>query len=116
MKNLLKKSKEKFYLVAAGVTSYFMMNPAFVYAVETAENNNIVNAVTKARNGISGTVKGALGPIVAIIFVIMGILLFVGGERTKETIKTKAGFLFLGVALVIFGTSFANTILGWFNK
>ena len=109
MKNLLKKSKEKFYLVAAGATSYFMMSPAFASA------DNISSAVNKASNGISNTAKASLPAVVTIVLILLGILLFVGGERGKETAKQKAGLLFIGAALVLFGSTFATTIISWFK-
>lgn len=109
MKNVLKKSKDKFYLAAAGITSYMMMNPAFAYA------DQISSAVDKASKGIQGTAKASLPAIITIVLIILGVLLSVGGERSKETVKTKAGFICIAAALILFGSTFAKTILGWFG-
>lgn len=101
MKN---KLKEKMYAVAGLITAAVMSLPIASLATPSS-------IADKASKGISQEAKKVVWPIAIVVLILIAIAFVVGGERSKELAKSKAGHLIVGIIVVVF----AGAIIAWFK-
>lgn len=97
-----KKIKEKMYAIAGFITAAIMSLPIASLATPSS-------IADKASKGISQEAKKAVWSIAIVALIFIAIAFVIGGERSKELAKSKAGHLILGV----FGVVFAGAIIAW---
>ena len=99
MKN---KIKEKMYAIAGAITAGVMMSPIASLATPSS-------IADKASKGISQESKKTVWSIAIVALIFIAIAFVIGGERAKEVAKSKAGYLIIGVLIVVF----AAPIIFW---
>ena len=101
MKN---KLKEKMYAVAGLITAAIMSLPIASLATPSS-------IADKASKGISQEAKKVVWPIAIVALIGIAIAFVIGGERSKEFSKSKAGHLIIGVLIIVF----AGSLIAWFK-
>lgn len=99
-----KKIKEKMYAIAGFITAAIMSLPIASLATPSS-------IADKASKGISQEAKKTVWPIAIVALIFIAIAFVIGGDRSKEFAKSKAGYLIFGVLIVVF----AGAIIAWFK-
>lgn len=106
----ISKLEQKLAAIFACFAVWLMCSPIYAYGADKLEQ-----AAKSAGTGIEASGKGMLRWLVVGVLVIGGIILIVGGERGKETVKGKALPVIGGIALVLMASGLAVTFLRWFQ-
>ena len=99
-----KKIKEKMYAIAGFITAAIMSLPIASLATPSS-------IADKASKGILQEAKKTVWPIAIVALIFIAIAFVIGGDRSKEFAKSKAGYLIFGVLIVVF----AGAIIAWFK-
>ncbi|NLD50691.1 MAG: hypothetical protein GX660_26415 [Clostridiaceae bacterium] len=95
--------------VAALATAFIMTSPIYAYADKLEE------AAHDAATGIESSGKGMAKWLVMGVLVVGGIILIIGGEKGKESVKSKAPWVIGGIALIMLAAGLATLFTGWFQ-
>ena len=107
MKKMITFLKSKYYLALAIITP-------LLFATSVFADGKIGQAGKQAAEGIQSAGQSIVKWLVMIVLVVAGVVLIIGSQRQKESLKEKAPLVLLGVALIVGAAAFAKIIFGWF--
>jgi hypothetical protein len=92
-------------ICTAALMLTFPASPVFADAIS--------DAAKKGSEGFVETLQAALPYILTAVVAIVGVVLIIGGQRTKEDVKAEAPHKIIGVVLVMMAGGVAAAFIAW---